>query len=619
MADMNLNVNILGNDDSLAKAARRSAAELNKLNDVTSGISKGMSNAFRKIKSAFGTIGVAIGVGALVSGAQKAVNAASDLEQQFGAVESVFKSAAPEIKDFANQSVKLGLSTAEAAQSAALLGTMLKGAGLPMADVVAKSKQLVTLGADLAATYGGTTAEAVKALSSVFKGEFDPIERYGVSIKQSDINARLAAEGYSAAEIQTNKLARAQAAADLILEKTTDAQGQSTREANTYAGVVGRLKAAFTNLAAVIGTALMPVFQAVAGYFTYLVPKLADFYKQMTDPTTEIGAAWYFAYQQIIAFGKTFVTVMNQLGKNVSAAGLLNFVGKLFAGISQITWATGRLAAIQQLLIEGKDPVKATKLILNWDKDYKAFVKSLEKPVKMPELKIEDFWKQMDQVKLPSLVDNTADTIKNQKAQDRKDLLANFKTRVESLKSSYDGVIKDAKDMVKSFAQRLTDAVNAGLGLIESGESFIFSPDKLLNRLRLVAEQTKDFVRNIGRLREQGANEALIAQITAMDPLQGAITARGILESGKLGEISGLYGQLQATGTALGQAEAKITFNPQLDDITKELIDLNANIQSIADKSTGGNTINIETKADANDIIAALRTWMNRNGGQLVF
>src|SRR4029077_17622360 len=75
-----------------------------------------------------------------------------------------------------------------------------------------QTDDLINLGADLAATYGGTTSEAVSALSALLRGERDPIERYGVSLKQADVDAQLLATGIKTAKEATADYSKAQAA-----------------------------------------------------------------------------------------------------------------------------------------------------------------------------------------------------------------------------------------------------------------------------------------------------------------------------------------------------------------------------------------------------------------------
>lgn len=241
--------------DKGSKAAAKDIANLGKKFD----------NYSKKAAKAFGLVAAAATVAAVKIG-KDAVMAASDVSQQFGALDAVFGSNAKQLQDFSKSMVDYGLSTADAARYAALLGTQLKGLGLSEQEAIDRTKQLEILAADLAATYGGTTADAVQALSSTFKGEYNPIERYGVAIKKSDITARVAAKGLGKLKGDLLKAAEAQTAFEMIIAKTTAAQGQSRREYNTLAAQLQRVDAAYTNIKATLGAALLPVVEKFAEY-----------------------------------------------------------------------------------------------------------------------------------------------------------------------------------------------------------------------------------------------------------------------------------------------------------------------------------------------------------------
>lgn len=203
---------------------------------------------------------------ALAAGGLAAVKAASTQEQAYGALAAVFGDGAGELEAWAEQQAAIGLSAGEAAQSAAYLGSMLKGAGMDTATAADQAQRLTELGADLAATYGGTTADAVAALAATMRGEYDPIERFGVAIKQSDVNARLAAQGQSDLTGEARKLAEQQARLALLTETTTDAQGQAARESGTWASQLEQLRATATNTAATFGSELLPAGTGVLGF-----------------------------------------------------------------------------------------------------------------------------------------------------------------------------------------------------------------------------------------------------------------------------------------------------------------------------------------------------------------
>lgn len=338
-----LNVEILGEYKNLTKATKGAEKTLANL-----------GSKFAKVGKNIGKVvgGIGLGLGAAVASQIKpAIDAASDLEQQYGALESVFKDIAPAMQDFAAEQYKIGLSTADAARSMTLLGSQLKGYGLPVDEAADKTKELTLLAADLAATFGGTTADAVASIGSLFRGEFDPIEKYGVAIKQSDINARLAAEGLDKLEGEQLKMASAQTALTMLFEKTTDAQGQANREMDTAAARSERLKATFENLQAEIGSKLLPIFVDITTFIAEkIIPAFQDFYAELTDPSGEamkqmgaIGEAWMH-FVALFKFGSTEVKsqdVFKWIGDSAVSAikaltHLSTFVNEIFSGMTKI-------------------------------------------------------------------------------------------------------------------------------------------------------------------------------------------------------------------------------------------------------------------------------------------
>jgi hypothetical protein len=180
--------------------------------------------------------GIGSGVRAGFDYAFGGISLASELEQSVGAVSSVFKDDSELIIGYAREAANaVGLSRASYQKFATVVGAQLKNLGVRVDDIAPKTNDLITLGADLAAQFGGSTSDAVAALSSLLRGERDPIERYGVSLKQVDINSRLAAWGMSDLTGEAEKQATIQATLSLLWEQTADAQGTFNRESDTFA------------------------------------------------------------------------------------------------------------------------------------------------------------------------------------------------------------------------------------------------------------------------------------------------------------------------------------------------------------------------------------------------
>lgn len=219
--------------------------------------------------AAVGTVAVALGT--------KAVKSASKLEQAMGGLEAVFKGQFGTMDRFASKAASsVGLAENEYAELATVLGAQLKNMGVSTDKLAGQTNDLVGLGADLAAQFGGSTSEAVAALSSLLRGERDPIERYGVSINEAAVKAKLAEMGLSGLSGEAEKNAKLQATLALLTDQTADAQGAFAREADTLAGAQQRVAAATENVYSKIGTALLPAISAAVGAFGTLFAKLVE-------------------------------------------------------------------------------------------------------------------------------------------------------------------------------------------------------------------------------------------------------------------------------------------------------------------------------------------------------
>lgn len=195
------------------------------------------------------------------------ISESSGVEQAVGGVGAIFQETSGQIEAAAAGADKtLGLSRRSYDELASVLGAQLKNKGIK--DFADQTQSLIGLGADLAAQFGGDTKTAVEAISSLMRGEADPIEKYGVSISETAVSARLAADGLSGLEGAELEQAKAQTRLKLLFEQTSDAQGAFARESDTLAGKQQRLGASWDNLKAALGDRLMPVASAFTGWLS---------------------------------------------------------------------------------------------------------------------------------------------------------------------------------------------------------------------------------------------------------------------------------------------------------------------------------------------------------------
>lgn len=253
-------------DDTGARQAKGDLQDVARTGDQTSTQMQGSFGQLgRNIASAFALAQV----GQFVNGMR---NAAAGLEQSVGGTEAVFGELSGQIDEFAENSAEsVGLSERAFRDLSTVAGAQLRNLGFDLEEAADKSIQLVEIGADLAATYGGTTQEAVEALGAAFRGEADPAERFGLALNITAANAKAVELGLAESESSVSSYARAQAVLALIMEQSADAQGQFGREADTAAGRAQIASAKWEDMQAKLGTKLLPVVNMVTGAFIALM------------------------------------------------------------------------------------------------------------------------------------------------------------------------------------------------------------------------------------------------------------------------------------------------------------------------------------------------------------
>lgn len=287
--------------------------------------------------------GAAAAGGALAALAITGIKQAADLEQSVGAVDTVFKGAADQMHRYAAGAAEtMGLTENQYNELATVLGTQLKNGGTAMDQLAGKTNELIGLGADLASMFGGTSAEAVAALSSALKGERDPIERYGVSLKQAQIDAKAAELGFTKVGGSLSNEANQAATLALIMEQTADAHGNFAKETDTLAGQQAILSAQWTNFTTNLGKAFLPILTKIMSVLTgSLMPALRDFGNFISKSLTQFmgsgdGAISQFA-ESLKGLAAGAVPFASRL---VSAIGdAVAFVGRIISAIAPVVSA----------------------------------------------------------------------------------------------------------------------------------------------------------------------------------------------------------------------------------------------------------------------------------------
>lgn len=218
---------------------------------------------------AAGGLAAILGVGALTEQIVDAVKKAGDFEQNVGAVDAVFKDGAGEIRQFGATAAKtLGMSQNQWLEFSTLLGASLKNGGTAMDELGEKTIGLGTLAADLSSMFGGTAMDVSEGLLASLRGEYDPLERYGISLSAAKIEAEAAAMGFEKVGDSFDDQAKQAATLSLIYKQTGDAQGNFARETDTFAGKVQILTASWADFKTRAGGLVLPGLTKVVGWIT---------------------------------------------------------------------------------------------------------------------------------------------------------------------------------------------------------------------------------------------------------------------------------------------------------------------------------------------------------------
>lgn len=179
----------------------------------------------------------------LVDGLKESIGLASDLNETTSKASVVFGKGAADIEKFASTaSSKLGQTKQQALDAATTFAVFGKGAGITGKNLSKFSAGLVKTAGDMASFSNTTPDEALQSLTSALRGEFDPIEKYGVLLNQTNVQAEALSLGLLKGSVDVNKVKIAQERAIVAQKNYTAAvkeHGKTSKQAlSAHAGLI---------------------------------------------------------------------------------------------------------------------------------------------------------------------------------------------------------------------------------------------------------------------------------------------------------------------------------------------------------------------------------------------
>lgn len=302
MASGAINVPVVTTFD--AKGIDKAISTFKRLDGGVAKTAYAMRTADSAVTNAVKALGKFALVGGAIAGAVggKLVKFGSDLAESQSKVNVVFGQSAKVINDFAAHSAEsLGLSTQKALEATSTYGNLFQAFGVGQSSAATMSTSLVQLAGDLASFNNASPDDVLLALRSGLSGEAEPLKRYGIAINDARLKQEAFNMGLYNGKGNLDITAKSQAAYALIMKDSSLAQGDYARTASGVANTTRSLKANFEDVAAQIGTYLIPMMQQLLGFVKdQIIPRLRGFADALNKDG--LGGALKYASGQFTDF-----------------------------------------------------------------------------------------------------------------------------------------------------------------------------------------------------------------------------------------------------------------------------------------------------------------------------
>jgi len=318
-----------------------------------SAVTRGLQSARRRLQ----TIGRSIaGIGASITAVGGAgialfaptIAAASDLEETMSKFNTVFGDTATEVKKWGdNLAQQIGRSEKQIAEFLGNNQDLFVPMGFDAESAEEISKTLTTLAFDLASFNNKQDAEGFRDLQSAFVGTGETMVKYGVVINEATLAQELFNQGLDPKNVTLQQ--KALAKLSIIMRKTSTAQGDAARTADSYANQMKRLRGVVDDVSAEIGKALAPAL----AQFLQKINSFAAPFKKFISENQQLVQQIAIGAAATAAIGATILATGGALTIMGTA------VGVLATAFSALATPAGALVATTALLIAVSTDLRA--------------------------------------------------------------------------------------------------------------------------------------------------------------------------------------------------------------------------------------------------------------------
>ncbi len=163
------------------------------------------------------------------------------------------------VSDLSDFGASVGRSSHELEEMASSIQDTFVPMGFARGEAAKLSVDLTKLAVDVASFNNASDTDTMAAFQSALVGNHETVRRFGVVITEATLKQELLRMGIKRTGDEVTNSEKVQARLNLILDGTTDAQGDAARTADSYANQTKALGAEISTLALDIGRELLPM------------------------------------------------------------------------------------------------------------------------------------------------------------------------------------------------------------------------------------------------------------------------------------------------------------------------------------------------------------------------
>lgn len=285
--------------NSAVKASQRIVASMN---NIEKSVGQGLTKAIKMPLNALGSIasgtlkvlkGAVLGAGAaFIASAYKGIDAANELNDAVGLVNSTFGENAEEMHEWAKSSASAyGIARVEAEKYFSSVGAYLKNAGVSSDQSSIIAMNMTGKAGELSRAYGVSSEKAFEALTKgIETGSKKSLMQFGVVLSEDAYNAELLAEGINKTYNELSAEDQLIVRYNTVMGQLGDVTGATANEFATWegavAGLISSAKDALASFGLILQHYLLPVVQLLAKVMQSLS---ASFSNMLANLGIEVG------------------------------------------------------------------------------------------------------------------------------------------------------------------------------------------------------------------------------------------------------------------------------------------------------------------------------------------